>query len=443
MQDEAELLADRIAVLKEGSLQCCGINIFLKNKFGLGYNITIVTEINRNSYENSSNVENEDAGADSYSNQASIENGKIDKISNFLHIIVPGTILIRKSGRELVYRFPQGGEESFPTLFDELENSRKELGIGSYGATNTTLEEVFLQLAENEACTDDVTTEEHCQEVKKIDDSEELDSFVTSPETNCDVKNETSKTSIAAIEDQRETFDYSSGRSQIGLLLKKRFMVQKRDRKGTFFTVILPAILSGLVLLILMVDLKLAGPGIDLSVNLYKKSSSGSDSNAVVLAGGGLGAQGLLTSNSTSEEVAVKMIEDDVSKLNQIYSTVYPHAQFSHIKDARSSQQMSDHMLKTYREPGRIANFGAFVFKDAVKFTVNVNWDALQQELEKVLQSSYVQNYPEVNLTEFLGSGDTDLSINVTTPELEEFLNDLNITDNATISVVSSNELFS
>ena len=396
-----------------------------------------MTEINRNSDDPSPQIKNENLDTDSSSNQVTIENEKIDKISNFLQKIVPGTLLIRKSGRELVYRFPQGGEESFPTLFDELETSRKELGIGSYGATNTTLEEVFLQLAENESTTDDLLTEKPNQEVKKGDNPEELDSTLTSSEPKCVVENEISESLVSANKDQSETFEYSSGRSQLGLLLTKRFMVQKRDRKGTFFTIVLPAILSGLVLLILMVDLKLAGPGIDLSVDLYKQSSSGADSNAIVLAGGGLGAQGLLTANSTSEEIAVKMIEDDVSNLNKIYSNVYPHARFSHIKDARSSQQMSDHMLKVYREPGRIAYFGSLVFKDSIKFTINVNWDSLERDLEKVLQSSYVQNYPEVNLTEFLGSGETELSINITTPELEDFLNDLNITENATISVVS------
>jgi ATP-binding cassette subfamily A (ABC1) protein 3 len=30
--------------MKEGSLQCCGSNLFLKQKFGLGYNLTLVTE---------------------------------------------------------------------------------------------------------------------------------------------------------------------------------------------------------------------------------------------------------------------------------------------------------------------------------------------------------------------------------------------------------------
>ena len=32
--DEADLLGDRIAIMADGELQCCGSSIFLKKKFG-------------------------------------------------------------------------------------------------------------------------------------------------------------------------------------------------------------------------------------------------------------------------------------------------------------------------------------------------------------------------------------------------------------------------
>ncbi len=40
--DEADVLGDRIAIMADGGLKCCGISLFLKNKFGVGYNLTIV-----------------------------------------------------------------------------------------------------------------------------------------------------------------------------------------------------------------------------------------------------------------------------------------------------------------------------------------------------------------------------------------------------------------
>ena len=33
--DEADLLGDRIAIMADGQLQCCGSSLFLKNKYGL------------------------------------------------------------------------------------------------------------------------------------------------------------------------------------------------------------------------------------------------------------------------------------------------------------------------------------------------------------------------------------------------------------------------
>lgn len=40
--DEADFLGDRIGIMGEGELICCGSSVFLKNTFGIGYNLTIV-----------------------------------------------------------------------------------------------------------------------------------------------------------------------------------------------------------------------------------------------------------------------------------------------------------------------------------------------------------------------------------------------------------------
>jgi ATP-binding cassette, subfamily A (ABC1), member 3 len=40
--DEADYLGDRIGIMGEGKLQTCGSSLFLKQKFGVGYNLTIV-----------------------------------------------------------------------------------------------------------------------------------------------------------------------------------------------------------------------------------------------------------------------------------------------------------------------------------------------------------------------------------------------------------------
>ncbi len=40
--DEADFLGDRIGIMGEGKLICCGSSVFLKNQFGVGYNLTMV-----------------------------------------------------------------------------------------------------------------------------------------------------------------------------------------------------------------------------------------------------------------------------------------------------------------------------------------------------------------------------------------------------------------
>lgn len=40
--DEADILGDRIGIMAKGKMTCLGSSIFLKSKFGVGYNLTVV-----------------------------------------------------------------------------------------------------------------------------------------------------------------------------------------------------------------------------------------------------------------------------------------------------------------------------------------------------------------------------------------------------------------
>ena len=56
--------------------------------------------------------------------------------------------LLFSSGAELSFILPSEATGNFENLFLELETRRKELGIASYGASVTTMEEVFLKVGE-------------------------------------------------------------------------------------------------------------------------------------------------------------------------------------------------------------------------------------------------------------------------------------------------------
>ena len=42
--DEADVLGDRIGIIADGKVVCLGSSLFLKNKFGAGYKLTMVKQ---------------------------------------------------------------------------------------------------------------------------------------------------------------------------------------------------------------------------------------------------------------------------------------------------------------------------------------------------------------------------------------------------------------
>uniref|UniRef100_A0A7N8Y067 ATP-binding cassette, sub-family A (ABC1), member 3b n=1 Tax=Mastacembelus armatus TaxID=205130 RepID=A0A7N8Y067_9TELE len=116
--DEADLLGDRIAIMAGGELQCCGSPLFLKNKYGAGYHMVIVKDALCN----------------------------VSEITRLVHMYVPNATLESSAGAELSYILPKESTSRFELLFAELEMNREELGIASYGASVTTMEEVFLRV---------------------------------------------------------------------------------------------------------------------------------------------------------------------------------------------------------------------------------------------------------------------------------------------------------
>lgn len=49
--EEADILADRIAIMAEGKVRCLGSSLFLKNRYGVGYNIILSKLLDANSRE--------------------------------------------------------------------------------------------------------------------------------------------------------------------------------------------------------------------------------------------------------------------------------------------------------------------------------------------------------------------------------------------------------
>ncbi|XP_068921390.1 phospholipid-transporting ATPase ABCA3-like [Petaurus breviceps papuanus] len=117
--DEADLLGDRIAIMAKGELQCCGSSLFLKQKYGAGYHLVMVKE----------------------------QHCKENEIEDLIHNHVLNASLESNIGAELSFLLPKENVHRFEALFEELEERQAELGISSFGASVTTMEEVFLRVS--------------------------------------------------------------------------------------------------------------------------------------------------------------------------------------------------------------------------------------------------------------------------------------------------------
>ncbi|KAI9080732.1 hypothetical protein K1719_037245 [Acacia pycnantha] len=131
--DEADELGDRIAIMANGSLKCCGSSLFLKHHYGVGYTLTLVKS----------------------APTASVA-------SDIVKRHVPSATCVSEVGTEISFRLPLLSSSAFENMFREIESclrksvsslestdhdGKESLGIESYGISVTTLEEVFLRVA--------------------------------------------------------------------------------------------------------------------------------------------------------------------------------------------------------------------------------------------------------------------------------------------------------
>ncbi|XP_076818416.1 ATP-binding cassette sub-family A member 2-like isoform X1 [Clavelina lepadiformis] len=141
--DEADLLGDRIAIISNGKLQCCGSSLFLKSMYGEGYSLTLLKKMQ----PNSENIADSSHGPQEPSNENEVTQ---DKLTKFVHRHVPSALVTYNSANQTSYNLPfeAARKGCFHHLFEELPRNMEELNVSSYGLSDTTLEEVFLKVDE-------------------------------------------------------------------------------------------------------------------------------------------------------------------------------------------------------------------------------------------------------------------------------------------------------
>uniref|UniRef100_A0A6Q2WRL3 ATP-binding cassette sub-family A member 2 n=1 Tax=Esox lucius TaxID=8010 RepID=A0A6Q2WRL3_ESOLU len=143
--DEADLLGDRIAIISHGKLKCCGSPLFLKSTYGDGYKLTLVKRQTEGQGESF-------PCACSPSSSSSCSPCSEARVTQFIRQFVSSSLLVSDSNTELSYVLPSEAVKKgcFERLFQALEQNLEILNLTSFGVMDTTLEEVFLKVSEED-----------------------------------------------------------------------------------------------------------------------------------------------------------------------------------------------------------------------------------------------------------------------------------------------------
>uniref|UniRef100_A0A8C3HPH6 ATP binding cassette subfamily A member 12 n=1 Tax=Chrysemys picta bellii TaxID=8478 RepID=A0A8C3HPH6_CHRPI len=246
--DEAEVLSDRIAFLEHGGLKCCGSPFYLKETFGDGYHLTLTKK--------------------KCPNQTLTEEYDTSAVTSLIQSHLPEAYLKEDVGGELVYVLPPFNSRvsgAYQSLLRALDTSLSDLHIGCYGISDTTVEEVFLNLTKD------------LEKDKQHDPG--LSQQVPGPSGLMDSK-EMSLSTDSFTERDDQALVRSKRVTGLPLLLKKttavfikRFHHTRRNLKGFFTQGILPVIFVTVAMGLSTLRTEVAEyPELHLSPSLYGSS---------------------------------------------------------------------------------------------------------------------------------------------------------------------------
>ena len=385
--EEADLLCDRVAIISDGRLRCAGSPPFLKNSIGGSYALTLTFD---------------GTGGDDgvQGNRSTV--AQAESAMEVVKQHVPDATLRRARGGEATVELPASAADAFPALFALLEACRtvgdgaaakdavgddddadpdassstgaspvtqvpeptsgQPLRLRGYGVSMTTLEEVFLRLAEDDRAREERdgvlaespqpaerdaaigclsmgmntattnrdrtyrTLDDDLYQLPKTANGGEGDArrkvlpastrpglfaaCVSEPRPRDEVELALFDNPLAAVVDDRSPSvagdaDSSDKRKGLGVrafgekggtstdrtgrlfylgkrgqkqlvdlrqMLRKRYVIARRDRRGFFFQTILPIIVNVMVMCVLFLEVDPTGPSRDMSVCMFTET---------------------------------------------------------------------------------------------------------------------------------------------------------------------------
>jgi hypothetical protein len=184
--EEADLLCDDIHIMAEGRLAASGSPLSLKAQYGVGYTLTAVLQQpqqhttqqqqqwqhanqqqapladTRQGAGDNPRLQHSVGGRGSSSSLSSGKTGSLtrsqgraaqaqaaaDALLQLVQQHIPSAQLLSAAGSEVSIRLPKENAAAFPAALRALDGAMGQLGVSSYGLSVTTLEEVFLAIAD-------------------------------------------------------------------------------------------------------------------------------------------------------------------------------------------------------------------------------------------------------------------------------------------------------
>ena len=133
--DEADLLGHRIAIMSKGRLYAYGSPLFLKSRLGTGYVLRV-------------------------SRSAPSSTEEVNKLLHTITSFVPDAAVKERKGQEDSFTLPMHHVAQFPALLRELEANAATFNIIGISMSVSTLEDVFVQIAQKEEADGSTEVEE-------------------------------------------------------------------------------------------------------------------------------------------------------------------------------------------------------------------------------------------------------------------------------------------
>ncbi|XP_077534325.1 phospholipid-transporting ATPase ABCA3-like [Haemaphysalis longicornis] len=129
--DEAELLGDRIAVISQGSVVCCGSSLYLRKRHGA----------------HTMGGERDQPRCSGYRFSVALdEDNSVAELTAFIQKLLPTVEPFIERRRSAIYTVGFPGTQALVNLLRQLEKKQQPLGITHIGVSNASLEDVMLRL---------------------------------------------------------------------------------------------------------------------------------------------------------------------------------------------------------------------------------------------------------------------------------------------------------